>query len=100
MTNGPLAGPAVTSRKRRWRVRSGRRTGQVERVTVVSKRAEAPARPAVGMERDEPLSALDILGSTDHKIVGLLYLVTAFGFFLFAGLLAMAMRAELARPGL
>jgi len=52
------------------------------------------------MERDEPLSALDILGSTDHKIVGLLYLVTAFGFFLFAGLLAMAMRAELARPGL
>ncbi|WP_329375998.1 cytochrome c oxidase subunit I [Streptomyces sp. NBC_01351] len=40
------------------------------------------------------------LSTTDHKVIGNLYLVTAFCFFLFAGLLAMAMRAELARPGL
>ena len=38
--------------------------------------------------------------TTDHKVIGNLYLVTAFCFFLFAGLLAMGMRAELARPGL
>jgi cytochrome c oxidase subunit 1 len=38
--------------------------------------------------------------STDHKVIGNLYLVTAFGFFLFGGILAMLMRAELARPGL
>ena len=38
--------------------------------------------------------------TTDHKVIGSLYMVTAFGFFLLAGLLAMAMRAELARPGL
>ncbi|POX47119.1 cytochrome c oxidase subunit I [Streptomyces sp. Ru72] len=38
--------------------------------------------------------------TTDHKVIGRLYMVTAFCFFLFAGLLAMAMRAELARPGL
>ncbi|GHF65141.1 putative cytochrome c oxidase subunit 1-beta [Streptomyces mashuensis] len=40
------------------------------------------------------------LTTTDHKVIGNLYLVTAFGFFLLAGLMAMVMRAELARPGL
>jgi len=37
--------------------------------------------------------------TTDHKVIGNLYLVTSFAFFLFAGVLAMFMRAELARPG-
>jgi cytochrome c oxidase subunit I len=37
--------------------------------------------------------------STDHKIIGQLYLVTSFVFFLIGGLMAMMMRAELARPG-
>ncbi|MGW3622871.1 aa3-type cytochrome oxidase subunit I [Streptomyces sp. NPDC000880] len=40
------------------------------------------------------------LTTTDHKVIGNLYMVTAFGFFLLAGLMAMVMRAELARPGL
>ncbi|GAA0491721.1 cytochrome c oxidase subunit I [Streptomyces olivaceiscleroticus] len=40
------------------------------------------------------------LTTTDHKVIGNLYLVTAFAFFLFAGVLAMLMRTELARPGL
>jgi cytochrome c oxidase subunit 1 len=44
--------------------------------------------------------ALKYLTTTDHKVIGNMYLVTAFCFFLFAGLLAMGMRAELARPGL
>ncbi|MGW5480690.1 aa3-type cytochrome oxidase subunit I [Streptomyces sp. NPDC004008] len=44
--------------------------------------------------------ARDYLTTTDHKKIGNLYLVTSFGFFLFAGVLAMIMRAELARPGL
>ncbi|MEV5942536.1 cytochrome c oxidase subunit I [Streptomyces sp. NPDC051994] len=43
---------------------------------------------------------LNYVTTTDHKTIGYMYLVTAFGFFLFAGLLAMGMRAELARPGL
>ncbi len=38
--------------------------------------------------------------TTDHKVIGYLYLITSFGFFLAAGLMAMLMRAELARPGL
>jgi cytochrome c oxidase subunit 1 len=42
----------------------------------------------------------DYLTTTDHKKIGSMYLVTAFGFFLAAGVMAMFMRAELARPGL
>jgi cytochrome c oxidase subunit I len=40
------------------------------------------------------------LTSTDHKVIGHLYLITAFGFFLIGGVLALLIRAELASPGL
>ncbi len=40
------------------------------------------------------------LTTTDHKKIGSLYMVTAFVFFMIGGLLALSMRAELARPGL
>ncbi|MET9432455.1 MULTISPECIES: cytochrome c oxidase subunit I [unclassified Streptomyces] len=43
---------------------------------------------------------VDWLTTTDHKKIGHLYLITSFGFFLFGGLLALMLRAELARPGL
>ncbi|UUU38311.1 cytochrome c oxidase subunit I [Streptomyces sp. NBC_00162] len=45
-------------------------------------------------------TVLRLLSTTDHKVIGNMYLVTAFAFFLFAGVLALVMRAELARPGL
>ena len=38
--------------------------------------------------------------TTDHKVIGNLYFVTSMIFFLFGGILAMAMRAELAFPGM
>ena len=38
--------------------------------------------------------------STDHKTIGYMYLITSFCFFLVAGVMALLMRAELARPGL
>ena len=38
------------------------------------------------------------LSTTDHKIIGHLYLITSFGFFLIAGLMAMIMRAQLFGP--
>jgi cytochrome c oxidase subunit 1 len=41
-----------------------------------------------------------VLTSTDHKVIGYLYLTTSFGFFLVAGLMAMVIRAELATPGI
>ncbi|MFN8127323.1 MAG: cbb3-type cytochrome c oxidase subunit I [Candidatus Nanopelagicales bacterium] len=40
------------------------------------------------------------LTSTDHKIIGQLYLITSFVYFMVAGLLALGMRGELAQPGL
>src|SRR4051812_34360437 len=38
--------------------------------------------------------------STDHKVIGQMYLVTSFAFFMIAGLMALLMRSELARPNL
>src|SRR5439155_15676705 len=36
---------------------------------------------------------------TDHKRIGILYIATSFAFFLLAGLMALVMRAQLARAG-
>ena len=44
--------------------------------------------------------AVKILTTTDHKMIGYLYLATSFAWFLIAGILALLIRAELARPGL
>jgi cytochrome c oxidase subunit 1 len=41
-----------------------------------------------------------MLRTTDHKLIGRMYLVTSFLFFMFGGVLALMMRAELARPGM
>ncbi|HET7808157.1 MAG TPA: cbb3-type cytochrome c oxidase subunit I, partial [Gaiellaceae bacterium] len=38
--------------------------------------------------------------NTDHKVIGIQYLVTTIVFFVIGGLLAMFMRAELAQPGM
>jgi cytochrome c oxidase subunit 1 len=42
----------------------------------------------------------NMLRTTDHKTIGLMYLVTAFVWFIVGGLMAMLMRGELGRPGL
>ncbi|MEU5423028.1 cytochrome c oxidase subunit I [Streptomyces sp. NPDC001407] len=60
--------------------------------------AHAAAGPV--RERQPGRILVDWLTTTDHKKIGHLYLITSFCFFLAAGLLAMLMRAELARPGL
>ena len=58
--------------------------------------ATPPERP-----RGEPGSwFVNLLTTTDHKTIGIMYMVTSFAWFVFAGALAMIMRAELARPGL
>jgi cytochrome c oxidase subunit 1 len=51
-----------------------------------------PARPATGLT--------SFAGSTDHKRLGVMIGVTAFAFFLAAGVLALLMRSELAAPGM
>jgi cytochrome c oxidase subunit I len=41
-----------------------------------------------------------LLRTTDAKQIGIMYMTTSFAFFLIGGLMALIMRAELARPGL
>ncbi|MCX5202165.1 cytochrome c oxidase subunit I [Streptomyces sp. NBC_00237] len=60
---------------------------------------EAPAAPPA-RDRRPGRVVVDWLTTTDHKKIGHLYLITSFGFFLVAGVMALLMRAELARPGM
>ena len=41
-----------------------------------------------------------ILRTTDAKQIGIMYMITSFVFFMLGGLMALLMRAELARPGM
>src|ERR1019366_6187736 len=56
-------------------------------------------QPAAGTEGVAPRTyrkgsiLADWLSSTDHKVIGHLYLITSFAFFLIGGLMAMIMRA-------
>ncbi|WP_432036261.1 aa3-type cytochrome oxidase subunit I [Streptomyces cucumeris] len=61
--------------------------------------ARAPAGAGVRLPRRGRV-VVDWLTTTDHKKIGHLYLITSFGFFLIGGVLALVMRAELARPGI
>ncbi|WP_228985525.1 cbb3-type cytochrome c oxidase subunit I, partial [Streptomyces sp. DH12] len=56
--------------------------------------------PAAEGRRGRGRVVVSWLTTTDHKKIGHLYLITSFAFFLVGGLLAMVIRAELARPGL
>ncbi|OZF42184.1 cytochrome ubiquinol oxidase subunit I, partial [Rhodococcus sp. 14-2470-1b] len=63
-----------------------------------------PAEPAVrpypprGARKGSFLHTM--VTTTDPKVIGLMYLVTSFGFFLVGGLMALIMRSELAVPGM
>ena len=54
---------------------------------------EAPGRKPLGQQ------VVRVLTTTDHKVIGNLYLTTSFCWFLIAGVMAMLMRSELAFPG-
>jgi cytochrome c oxidase subunit 1 len=67
----------------------------------MTKTAEAPVAtdptpPPRPLKRG---SLVEYLISTDHKQIGMVYIVMAFIFFLVGGLLAMGIRGELAEPG-
>lgn len=60
-----------------------------------------PARPYPPARRAPKGSVLrNLVTTTDHKTLGLMYLVTSFAFFLIGGLMALIMRSELAIPGM
>jgi cytochrome c oxidase subunit I len=58
------------------------------------------SRPAPVRTTSRGSMLLDLLKTTDHKLIGKMYLVTSFAFFLAGGVMALLMRGELARPGL
>ena len=60
-------------------------------------------QPVPGVEEQQPPTRKGSIiaswaSSTDHKVIGHLYLITSFAFFLVAGLMALIMRAQLMRP--
>nr|WP_163509302.1 cytochrome c oxidase subunit I [Fodinicola acaciae] len=57
-------------------------------------------RPWPVRESVKGSAMLSLIRTTDAKTIGILYMVTSFLFFAIGGLLALLMRAELARPGL
>ncbi|MBD3781569.1 MAG: cytochrome c oxidase subunit I [Micrococcales bacterium] len=63
---------------------------------VATVRSATVRRPRPGMGT----MVANWLSTTDHKVIGKLYMVTSFVLFLFGGLLALVMRAELFEPGL
>lgn len=69
---------------------------------AVDRRTEPPRRTPARQRTNRTLGRALVrwATTTDHKVIGHLYLATSFGFFLFGGVLAMLMRSELARPGL
>jgi cytochrome c oxidase subunit I len=72
-------------------------------MTLVHEHAVHPeprAEPQTEVHRKPKTTMLGYLRTTSHKDIAVLYGVASFGFFLFAGILAEMMRAELARPGL
>jgi cytochrome c oxidase subunit I len=65
----------------------------------VSTAAPAPTSPPAARSGYRKGSLLtEWLSTTDHKVIGHLYLITSFGFFLIGGLMAMIMRAQLFEP--
>ncbi|MFZ9693794.1 MAG: cytochrome c oxidase subunit I [Candidatus Nanopelagicales bacterium] len=70
-------------------------------MTLISERP-AEQIPQPRPERQERLGRTIVkwITSTDHKTIGYMYLITSMVFFSLAGVMALAIRAELARPGL
>ncbi|WP_459612522.1 aa3-type cytochrome oxidase subunit I [Corynebacterium urogenitale] len=73
-------------------------------MTAVAPREEhslAPSRPAPLNEQNRRGSkAWLMLTTTDHKQLGIMYMMMSFSFFMVGGLMALLMRLELFKPGL
>ena len=61
-------------------------------------RADEPDLPSPEEVWEDRPGLLGFFTTVDHKRIGIRYIVTAFTFFFIAGLMALVMRAQLARP--
>src|SRR3954464_15652133 len=76
----------------------GEAPSKLRNVTIAPAPIVSRPSPVHVVEKGSRLS--NLLRTTDHKTIGLMYLTTSFVFFMIGGLMAMLMRGELARPGL
>ena len=70
--------------------------------TATHRTTTTDAQPAPSAVETHRLGAniMKYFTTTDHKVIGNMYFVTAFFFFLLGGILALGIRAELAAPGM
>ncbi|MFF0284002.1 cbb3-type cytochrome c oxidase subunit I, partial [Rhodococcus aetherivorans] len=68
-------------------------------VAPILRRPDAQ-RPYPPTRRPKGSTILTVVTSTDHKVIGVMYIVAAFAWFLIGGLMALLIRGELAVPGL
>jgi len=68
-------------------------------VTAVAPR-RVVSRPFPVQRAPRGAKFLQYLHTTDPKVLGLMYIATSFTWFMIGGLMALFMRAELARPGM
>jgi len=69
-------------------------------VTTLDQPASSAALRRAERTRSKGTVLADWLSSTDHKIIGHMYLITSFVFFLFAGLMALVIRIQLLGPNM
>ena len=71
-------------------------------MTIEEPRTDEPLTSALSPVEAKGKGRLIVawLTSTDHKIIGYMYLIASFLFFLLAGVMALVIRGELAQPGL
>ncbi len=69
-------------------------------MTILSDRPTNAYETRAPREQRVGRTVVKWITSTDHKTIGYMYLITSMVFFALAGVMALAIRAELARPGL
>jgi len=69
-------------------------------MTILSDRPTTAYETRAPREQRVGRTVVKWITSTDHKTIGYMYLITSMVFFALAGVMALAIRAELARPGL
>jgi cytochrome c oxidase subunit I len=72
-------------------------------MTILNERpttAPIPERAAPVRKKSLGAAVVNWVTSTDHKVIGYMYLITSMMWFFLAGLMALAIRAELAVPGM
>ncbi|SDL54937.1 cytochrome c oxidase subunit I [Tessaracoccus oleiagri] len=66
----------------------------------IAMRAQVAPAETTGSDHKLGTMFMKYVTTTDHKVLGNMYFVTAMAFFMFGGVLALVIRAELANPGM